>query len=375
MGAFRLILLPVAAAVAFYFYFFLRRAAAAFGANPKHRGVRIGLAVVAAVLGAVSTNISGLAAIVVLHVLVLSWLTQAVNFIVKKLAGRRYQEGLSRWKKLYGSGILPVAVTLAVVLFGYWNMNHVVQTDYTVYTHKDIRPEGYRVALVSDIHYGISLNGDELAEVCGRISAQDADLVILCGDMVDNSTTKEQLEEVFRVLGTIDSTYGTFYVHGNHDRPMRLVSSGYTEEDLIRAIEENGITILQDEVFPIAEDFVLAGREDRGYEAVSSRSAIDQLLSSADPDAFILTLDHQPNEYQENGAAGTDLLLSGHTHGGQIWPVNLIDTVFHINDAVYGHTQIDEDTQAIVSSGLAGWGWPIKTAAPAEYLIIDIKPQ
>ena len=78
-------------------------------------------------------------------------------------------------------------------------------------------------------------------------------------------------------------------------------------------------------------------------------------------------------EYKENAKAGTDLLLSGHTHGGQIWPTNYINAYISSNEAVYGETRIDSNSSAIVSSGLAGWGFPIKTAGKSEYVIIDIK--
>ena len=84
-------------------------------------------------------------------------------------------------------------------------------------------------------------------------------------------------------------------------------------------------------------------------------------------------MDPPPKEHVQSGRVGTDLLLSGHTHGGQIWPAQYLFAIAKFDDAVYGYTQIDENTQAIVTSGLAGWGYPVKTASPAEYVIIDIK--
>lgn len=369
-----LLLLAMAVGAALYFYRFFHRALDTYGVNTKRTGVKVGLGVCAACLGAVCLDITSLGMLIVLHVLAAAWFVQLIQFMIRKLAAERYREGFRAWKKLYGSGILPVLASLILLVFGYLNMHHVVQTDYTVYTDKNIRSEGYRVALIADVHFGVSIDEAELLQICGEISSQEPDLVVLCGDIIDDATSAEDMEVVFRTLGTIESAYGSFYVYGNHDRPMAMLESQYTEDALIRAIESSGITILQDETVFIGEDLVLAGREDQGY-GQSERLDIDTLLEDVNPEAFIVTLDHQPRDYAACGRSRTDLLLSGHTHGGQLWPVNVIDSIFKFNDAVYGHTWIDEDTQAVVTSGLAGWGYPIKTAAPAEYVIVHIQRQ
>ena len=196
-------------------------------------------------------------------------------------------------------------------------------------------------------------------------------MVILCGDIVDNNTTREEMFQIFKALGTVESEFGIFYVHGNHDRPFGFAGfeSEFTEKELINTIEENGIKILKDEIYEIAPDFVLAGREDRSEKRISTA----ELLKNVDENKFILTLDHQPREYAETAATATDLVLSGHTHGGQLWPLKQVQEIFKMNDEVYGCGYIDEDTQYIVTSGIAGWAYPIKTAAPAEYVIIDIE--
>ena len=89
---------------------------------------------------------------------------------------------------------------------------------------------------------------------------------------------------------------------------------------------------------------------------------------------YILILDHQPQEYKENGEFGTDLLLSGHTHAGQLWPLNYLLELVPYNDGTYGLTKI-KNTTAIITSGISGWGFPYKTSADSEYVIIDIKPE
>ena len=101
---------------------------------------------------------------------------------------------------------------------------------------------------------------------------------------------------------------------------------------------------------------------------------INDLLADVNPNAFLLMLDHQPNQYKENAEAGIDLILSGHTHAGQFFPLNWVYEVIKLDDAVYGHYRID-DMQAIVTSGFADWNYPVKTAGPAEYIVVDIRKE
>ena len=89
---------------------------------------------------------------------------------------------------------------------------------------------------------------------------------------------------------------------------------------------------------------------------------------------FILLLDHQPSELEKNSELGYDLQLSGHTHKGQIWPVGLISELFNFNELEYGYKEID-DFKVIVSSGISGWNYPIRTGSKSEYVIIDILKQ
>ena len=351
--------------LAVYYYRFVRRIFQALGAEVSRWKNRIAIALLTAVLLG-SCYFASVMLLVLLHLLFLNELCRLIHFVYKKCAKQEPKFLL----KLHRSGAVPVLLTLCVLLLGYFNMHNVVKTHYTVTTDKRI--PGYRVALLSDIHYGVSLDGEALAELCREISAQQPDVVILCGDLVDNITTYAQMEELFRNLGEIESTYGSYYVYGNHDRPFYGLESAFTDADLRAHMEAAGITVLRDEVLPLTADLTLIGREDRSREG---RAALSDLLSEADAATFLLTLDHQPCEYEENAALGTDLLLSGHTHGGQIWPANLLDKLVHFNDANYGLTALDEDSVAIVTSGVAGWGWPIKTSAPSEYVLIEILPR
>ncbi len=373
MKYFFIIFLLIILAVPVCLFFFIRKILSAFGVNTRKKSSIVLTVAIALAVSVGVMVIGGFGAIVILHVAAFELLMKLVCLIVRKAAGNKYDSGFAVWKKVYGISIIPIVLTAVFMLYGLWNMNNVIETSYTVYTDKDIREEGYRVALIADVHFGVSLDIDELYEKCDEISGKGVDIVVLDGDIVDNSTTTEEMHAVFDAFGGIESKYGVFYTFGNHDRPMRLLDSPFTGEELIRTIEENGITILEDEVYEVTDDLVLIGRADKSMENGKGRLSISELLKDMDHEDFLLTLDHQPNQYKENGETGTDLLLSGHTHGGQLFPVNLIMEIIPFNDGVYGEYAIDGDTTAIVTSGFAAWSYPVKTAAPSEYVIIDIK--
>ena len=117
----------------------------------------------------------------------------------------------------------------------------------------------------------------------------------------------------------------------------------------------------------------IAGRKDRSSYLLDGRVDAGTLLGNTDKDDFLILADHQPVELEENRRAGYDLQISGHTHGGQIWPVGLICDVLGFGEVNYGALKMDS-MQVIVSSGIAGWGYPVRTGHHSEYVIVDIVP-
>ena len=132
----------------------------------------------------------------------------------------------------------------------------------------------------------------------------------------------------------------------------------------------HGVTVLADESVPLGESFTLLGRRDR-----SMRNRLDMPALTADLDRsrYSILLDHQPNDYANEAAAGVDLVLSGHTHGGHVLPAHLVDRIFHFNDRRYG-TEVRGSTRFVVTSGISGWAIPFKTGCFSEYAVIDIVP-
>ncbi len=267
--------------------------------------------------------------------------------------------------------VVPFVITLGIMIYGNFNMNRVVQTNYSIITEKPLRQEGYRVAFLSDIHYDTIQSTDVLKNAIPEINALQPDIVVLGGDLMDESTSKESMQELFQVLSGLQAPLGRFYIYGNHDRQNYAGdAAAYTNEELEAAILAAGFTILDDDTVLINDELLLIGRADPRRFSESPRKALSVLLQNTPTGVFTLTLDHQPLETAENAAAGVDLTISGHTHGGQIFPLG---TTLHLFGARnYGLYQTG-DCQHIVSSGFAGWGFPFRTQRHCEYVIVDIQ--
>ena len=352
-----------------YYYFFIRRIVSLLGFRTDLREFRAGIAGAAALLVLPAYNIWGFWAVVVLYNFAFALLFELVNLIVK-----RKGKGRKRWNIIYRSGLLPVLCTGAALAYGFWNMGHVVRTEYTVYTDKPIREEGYRLCLVSDLHYGDVMQKERLQECCREISRNRPDFLILCGDIVDEYTTGGQVEEVFQELSGVRTEYGIYYVYGNHDRGRYGDAVDFTEEELKQTIVDSGIQILKDETVTLNGEVTLLGREDRTNPEGDGRISARELIRQADPGRFLLLLDHQPRDLRENAALGYDLQLSGHTHGGQIWPTGEISNLLGFGEMSYGYERIG-GLQVIVSSGMAGGAYPVRTGKHSEYVVVDICPE
>ncbi len=297
-----------------------------------------------------------------LHFLVFLLLTKGIYTCLRRLCPN-YSNSLLL--KLYKSGLIPLAATVILISFGFFNIHTVHQTVYKISSDK--LDQNYRIVFLSDIHYNTVQNVKILDNKIEEINKLSPDIVILGGDMLDETDTREDMLACFASLGKLQSKYGCYFVYGNHDRQRYSANPAYTEQELMETIEMNGITILQDEFVTIENDLLLLGREDLG--AKYERSSIDILKEGIDAQRFLLTADHQPFGVSENVLLSTDLQLSGHTHTGQIFPLAYFD--FFFKGYVYGKYQ-EEQTTLLVSSGFAGWGFPVRTQGISEYLLIEL---
>ena len=306
------------------------------------------------------------AVIVMLHLAIFLALAKFVLFIVRKVSRRNI-------RRLW-AGVTALAVTVLYLGVGWVQAHHVWQTNYSIDSDKSVG--SIRIALLADSHIGTTFDGNGIAEYINRINRQKPDVVVIAGDFVDEDTEKTDMQNACRALKDLHAPFGVYFVFGNHDKGKYSNGArGYSGDDLISELQKNAVTVLQDENVLIDDRFYLIGRQDASEERDfgGKRAAISELTEGLDKSKFSVVLDHQPHDYKAEAAAGTDLVLSGHTHGGQMIPLVQLIRLFHLggDDNVYG-AERRADTDFIVTSGISDWAVKFKTGCRSEFVIIDI---
>ncbi len=303
------------------------------------------------------------ALICVIHLVAFWLICDLLALIVSKIRHRETPRSLTA-----AAAVIFCVLYLAV---GWVSAHHVWETSYEL--ESDRLSGDLRIVQVTDSHLGAIIDAEGMARYAEEISSLSPDLVVVTGDFVDDDTSREDLLGGCAALGAIRSTYGVFFVYGNHDRGYFDSSSrGWNAADLRSELEKNGVTILEDESVLVDGRFYVVGRKDRSAEGRGDgRLTAEALLSGLDPDLYKIVLDHQPHDFDAEAAAGSDLVLCGHTHGGQFIPINYVGEWIGENERSYG-LERRGGTVFIVSSGISNWTFQFKTGCRSEIVIVDI---
>ena len=273
----------------------------------------------------------------------------------------------------YYAGWTALAVGVLALSAGWYLDHHVWQTSYELKTAKDV-PD-LKVAMFADSHIGTTFDAEGFAKHLETIQAQNPDIIVVVGDYVDDGTKKEDMIKSSEALGRMKTKYGVFFVSGNHDKGYYGPAyRGFSEKELFDELQKNNIKILRDETVSINDAFYLIGRRDFSEvkEQKGARKSMEELVKDLDKSKYMIVLDHQPTDFKKQAEAKVDLVLCGHTHGGQLFPFNQVGKWIKANDLVYGHEKRDE-TNFIVTSGISDWAIKFKTGTKSEYVMIDIK--
>lgn len=307
-------------------------------------------------------NFFGIWFLTLLHLFEIGILTEILNIILKRM-------DLKYWSSIYLSFALPIAAVIILFCYGYYNINNIKRTEYNIFTEKNICKEGYKIGLISDVHFGNSLDKKKIQRYIEKLNEENFDILVLAGDIVDESSSLEEVKDIFKILGKVKTKIGIYYVYGNHDMSNYSRKPNYSLEDLRASITNGNIKLIEDKAVKITEDLTVIGRKDKTER---NRKNSRELIEQADKNTYLILADHQPVELMENSRLGYDLQLSGHTHNGQIFPFNLIMKFFNLSELIYGNKKIGK-FNIVVSSGFSGWGYPIRTAGNSEYVVINLK--
>jgi predicted MPP superfamily phosphohydrolase len=213
------------------------------------------------------------------------------------------------------------------------------------------------LVFLADLHFRDAVSDRFLAELTAKVNAQKPDLVLVGGDILEGDRRGEDTGRYERAFRRMTSTYGAFGAPGNHEHLSRL-GTGF--------IERAGLRMLQDEAIRIDDALVLAGRADAHSRA---RKPVAELLATAPRGLPVVLLAHRPSQFDEARAAGVDLQLSGHTHHGQLFPINFMTARQY--DLSWGHF-VRGGAHLIVTSGVQGWGPMVRTVGASEIVVVHL---
>lgn len=261
-------------------------------------------------------------------------------------------------------GLTVFIVVIGIVSYGAWNASHPRINHYDLSIAKQAHSlKQLHIVMVSDIHLGTIIHNDHLTKLVNNVNDLKPDLVLFAGDIFDEnieSTNKQQVADSFRKLR---ATYGAFAVLGNHEY------IGGNADEAINYLGEAGVKVLRDSSQEIAGSFYLIGRDDLSGSRFNGakRKDLKTIMQGVNHSLPIILMDHQPSQLEEPAEQGIDLQVSGHTHSGQIFPIQFITERIFEQD--WGLLR-KGDFQLIVSSGYGTWGPPIRVGNTPE--IVDI---
>lgn len=260
-----------------------------------------------------------------------------------------------------------VLIVLALILVrGAYNAWSPIVRRYQIEINKRTKVDRLKIAIASDLHLGLIVGKKHLNRLVERVNELDPDLVILAGDIIDEEAQPFKQKQLDRIMRNMRARYGRYAVLGNHEY------YGGEVEQIVEALREAGIEMLLDERVFVADSVWLVGRKDRTAESAlfGGRKPLNELLEGLNNDDPIIVIDHQPTALREAEKLGVDLIISGHTHRGQLAPNHWITR--RLFDLDWGMKK-SGSFHAIVSSGFGTWGPPFRLGSRAELIELEIR--
>ena len=278
----------------------------------------------------------------------------AVILLVAKLVLKLFNFNLSQGISLGITGIFLVGMT---ALGLYWAYSPIVKSE-TIKVDKKIE-KPIKIAMISDLHLGTFFGNGQLEKLNKIIEEEKPDAIVIAGDIMDDDMVMYKEHNMGETLSKLSAPLGVYATMGNHDRAA---------QEIVEEISKTGIKPLFDESVNLTDDVILVGRKDRSVS--KNRLATEDLLKNVDTSKTTVLVDHQPDAIDHHSTLPIDVQLSGHTHRGQIWPINYITDRIYTLD--HGYAKIN-NKHFFTSSGYGFWGPPFKTTAQSEVWMITIE--
>ena len=261
-----------------------------------------------------------------------------------------------------------VALVGLIITVGFINARspRVNTLEITINKNAGTRSELHAVVM-SDIHLGTMIGNGFFSRIVDKVGALSPDIILLPGDMLDEDLEPVIRQNIGETLQQLKAPLGVYAIMGNHEH----IGGATRAYDYLKT---HGMTIIRDSVLKIDDGFYLVGRDDRDKRRFSGqdRMPLEDLLEGVDRNYPIILLDHQPYYLEKAANLGIDLQLSGHTHHGQLWPLNFITRAIYTISMGYGEVN---GMHAYVSNGVGTWGPPVRIGNRPEILSLRIRFQ
>ena len=259
-----------------------------------------------------------------------------------------------------------IIATLVLIVLGNRNANnlHVNEVEITIDKAAPGSDE-LNIAFASDIHLGHIIDEEYLTKIITKIQQLKPDIILFPGDLVDEELKPVIQKNLGRLFTALSAPYGIYAVTGNHE----YIGGA---DAAVEYLSKYNIRFLRDTTILINNAFYLCGREDLSMNAFTGtrRKPLQQLLSKADTTLPIIVMDHQPINLAEAVQNHVDLQISGHTHHGQLWPLNYAtERLFKLS---YGYKK-QAGTNFFVSSGAGTWGPHVRIGTHPEIVYLKIR--
>ncbi|WP_338448071.1 metallophosphoesterase [Niallia oryzisoli] len=259
----------------------------------------------------------------------------------------------------YGLGI--IAFFVIIFCIGSYNAWSPIVRSYEVNIPKKAEQPSIKILLASDLHLGPIVGVTHLQKLVAIADEVKPDLILFAGDTIDDDIDPFLEKNMQALMNELEAPLGVYAISGNHD--VYRNDLPLLEQEL----EKAGIQVLRDETILVHNQLYLTGRKD---PAEGDRKEIQALLKGMEKSKPIIVMDHQPTELDQAKRYGVDLMVSGHTHNGQLAPANLITGMLFENDG--GYLQ-KGSLHSFVSSGYGTWGPPLRMGSRSEVMVIDLQ--
>jgi len=259
-----------------------------------------------------------------------------------------------------------IYATTAIIIFaGYLNAIYPKVSSVTIKTDKSLNGNAMlKIAAASDIHLGTIISNGRLERFVRMMNEQKPDIILLAGDIFDEDLGPVIKNNMGDQIKQLSAPLGVYAITGNHEYIGGVDAA-------IKYLEDHGITVIRDSVVTPQGKLNVVGRDDRQAKMMGGnmRKPIEHMVVNIDNNLFTIMLDHQPYNLNEAVENGIDLQISGHTHHGQLFPLNLITkAMFEVSR---GYKMI-ENSHIYVSTGFGTWGPPVRVGNRPEIVVFEV---